>query len=142
MNTNRQTQKLGLELFLQQPESRDLSRVPASRDVEGKVLYPEVDADGDHVHFEMVPMGGDSLLWLTIRRGTTPELASASLRKIANLIERHGMQLLNLVEGKEGSFSSKGELVSGPLRLEYDKNGDLVFPPQSLPQESQTNHLH
>jgi hypothetical protein len=142
MNTNRQTEKLGLELFLQHPESRDLSRGPASSDVEGKVLYPELDADGDHVHFEMVPMDGDSLLWLTIRRGTTPELASASLRKIANLIERHGMQLLDLGEGKEGSFSSKGELVSGPLRLEYDKNGDLVFPPQSLGQELKTRRLH
>jgi hypothetical protein len=142
MNTNRQTETLGLELFLQQPEPHDLARVPASRDAEGKVIYPEVDADGDHVHFEMVPMGGDSLLWLTIRRGTTPELASASLRKIANLIERHGMQLLNFVEGKEGSFTSEGDLVSGPLRLEYDENGDLVFPQQSSVHELQTRRLH
>src|SRR5690349_7159209 len=128
MSTDRQTEKLGLELFLQQPESNDMARVPARHDEVEKQLYPEVDADGDHVHFEMVPMGGESLLWLTIRRGTTPELAAASLRKIANLIERHGTQLLNLVEGREGAFSSQGELVSGPLRLEYDKYGDLVFP--------------
>jgi hypothetical protein len=128
MSTNRQTEKLGLELFLQQPESNDMARVPACHDEVEKQLYPEVDADGDHVHFEMVPMGGESLLWLTVRRGTTPELAAASLRKIANLIERHGSQLLNLIEGKEGAFSSQGELVSGPLRLEYDKYGDLIFP--------------
>jgi hypothetical protein len=94
----------------------------------GRTIYPELDADGDHVHFEMVPMGGDSLLWLTIRRGTTPELAASSLRKIANLIDRHGLELLHLIEGDEGSFGSKGDVISGPLRLDYDANGDLIIP--------------
>ena len=94
----------------------------------GQQLYPELDADGDHIHFEMVPMSGDSLLWLTIRRGTSPQLAASSLRKIADLIDRHGNQVLTLLQGSEGSFSSSGEMVSGPLRLDYDENGDLVIP--------------
>jgi hypothetical protein len=119
---------LGLELNVQRPEADDVQRFPETRDESGKVVYPEVDADGDHVHFEMVPMGGDSLLWLTIRRGITPELAAASLRKIADLIDRHGMQLLHLLEGKEGSISADGEVIPGPLRLNYDEHGDLVFP--------------
>lgn len=123
-----ESEQLGLELFLQRPGTQDLAQIPVSRDEAGKILYPEVDADGDHVHFEMVPMGGDSLLWLTIRRGTTPELASISLRKIADLIDRHGRKLLNLAEGNEGSFSSDGDVVSGPLRLRYDANGDIQFP--------------
>jgi hypothetical protein len=126
-----ESQKLGLELSLQHPQSEDLTPFRPSRDQGGKIVYPELDADGDHVHFEMVPMGGDSLLWLTIRRGTTAELASNSLRKIADLLDRHGMQLLNLQEGNEGSFSSEGDIVSGPLRLEYDENGDLILPIES-----------
>lgn len=119
---------LGLEFTLQRPDQQDVDRIPASRDEAGKVLYPEVDADGDHVHFEMVPMGGDSLLWLTVRRGVTPQLAASSLRKIADLIDRHGEKLLILLEGHKGSIDSAGDVVSGPLRLSYDEHGDLIIP--------------
>ena len=128
MNAKRENEKLGLELHLQRPESGLVESVPAVRDPAGQVVFPEFDVDGDHVHFEMVPMGGDSLLWLTIRRGITPKLAATSLRKIADLIDRHGQEVLNLFEGNEGSFGAEGDLISGPLRLAYDENGDLVFP--------------
>jgi hypothetical protein len=47
-------------------------RIPEIRDAEGRVISPELDAEGDHVHFEMAPMWGDSLLWVTLRRGTAP----------------------------------------------------------------------
>ena len=124
------TDRLGLELFLQRPEAEEAKQIPATRDDAGRPVYPELDADGDHVHFEMVPMGGDSLLWLTMRRGITPQLAATSLRKIANLIERHGLELLNLSEGKEGSIDAKGNVISGPLRLDYDEHGDLIIPNQ------------
>lgn len=128
MMAKNQSDRLGLELFLQRLESDDEKRIPTTRSAEGATLYPELDADGDHVHFEMVPMQGDSLLWLTIRRGTPPKLASSSLRKIADLIERHGDRVLTLLQGGEGSFSATGEMISGPLRLEYDDHGDLVIP--------------
>jgi hypothetical protein len=128
MSTKKDPEQLGLNLSIQRPEQVDLDRMPVSRDAVGKVIYPEVDADGDHVHFEMVPMEGESLLWLTMRRGTTPEIAASSLRKIADLIDRHGQRLLTLTEGNEGSIDASGELVSGPLRLDYDENGDLIFP--------------
>jgi hypothetical protein len=128
MSDERKTSNLGLEFNLQRPSSDEVDQIPASRDADGRVLYPEVDADGDHVHFEMVPMGGDSLLWLTIRRGTSPQLAASSLRKIAALIERHGASLLQLLEGNEGSISAEGEVISGPLRLDYDAHGDLILP--------------
>lgn len=120
--------RLGLEFTLQRPEQHEIDRIPESRDDTGNVLYPEVDADGDHVHFEMVPMGGDSLIWLTVRRGISPELAASSLHKIADLIDRHGEQLLVLLEGNQGSIDSEGDVVSGPLRLSYDEHGDLVIP--------------
>jgi len=128
MAEKKQSDRLGLELFLQRPAGDDAGRIPTERGAEGQQLYPELDADGDHVHFEMVPMSGDSLLWLTIRRGTEPKLAASSLRKIADLIDRHGDQVLTLLQGGEGSFSTTGELISGPLRLEYDENGDLIIP--------------
>jgi hypothetical protein len=128
MNSPKKTDRLGLELFLQRPAAEDAKQIPVTRDEDGRPVYPELDADGDHVHFEMVPMGGDSLLWLTMRRGITPQLAATSLRKIANLIERHGLDLLNLSEGNEGSIDAEGDVISGPLRLDYDKNGDLIIP--------------
>ena len=124
-------EQLGLEFSLQRPDAESVNRIPVTRDGEGRILYPEVDADGDHVHFEMVPMGGDSLLWLTIRRGLTPQAAASALRKIADLIDRHGGELLRLLEGSEGSMSATGDVVPGPLRLGYDQHGDLVIPGDS-----------
>jgi len=121
-------ERLGLEFSIQRPGTAAVGRIPNEKGPAGQVLYPEVDADGDHVHFEMVPMGGDSLLWLTIRRGLTPQLAASSLRKIADLIDRQGDRLLQLLEGSEGSLSAGGDLVPGPLRLDYDENGDLIIP--------------
>jgi hypothetical protein len=126
--SNQDREPLGLEIFLQRPSEHDANRIPDTRDAEGRVIYPELDADGDHVHFEMVPMGGDSLLWLTMRRGVSSALAAASLRKIADLLDRHGSQLLNEPFGYEGSFDTAGGVISGPLRLEYDEHGDLVIP--------------
>ena len=128
MYSERDSTKLGLEFSLQRPEQHEVESIPDSRDQQGNVIYPEMDADGDHVHFEMVPMEGDAILWLTVRRGIAPELAASSLRKIANLIDRHGQSLLNLLEGKEGSFDEAGDLVAGPLKLDYDEHGDLIFP--------------
>jgi hypothetical protein len=121
-------EQLGLEFSLQRPTSERTDKLPTTRGFGGQILYPEVDADGDHVHFEMVPMSGESLIWLTIRRGLTPQLAASSLRKIAGLIDRHGEKLLQLSAGNEGSFGALGEVVPGPLRLDYDENGDLIIP--------------
>jgi hypothetical protein len=123
-----QREHLGLEILLQRPSDQEAKRIPETRDADGRVIYPELDADGDHVHFEMVPMGGDSLLWLTLRRGSPAKLAAASLRKIADLLDRHGDQLLNEVSGYEGSMDTAGGIVPGPLRLDYDEHGDLVIP--------------
>jgi hypothetical protein len=131
MDHKRHSEKLGLELWLQHPDQQDRLQVSGTHTDLGTIAYPEFDADGDHIHFEMVPMRGDSLLWLTIRRGTTPELAVASLRKIADLIERHGTTILNLPEGNDGAVDAEGELISGPLRLSYDENGDLCLPSEA-----------
>jgi hypothetical protein len=134
MNKSGKTQPLGLEVVLQHPVPAEAERIPKTRGEHGEVLYPEMDADGDHVHFEMVPMEGDSLLWLTVRRETAPQVAAAALRKIADLLDRHGENVLNRMEGASGSFSSDGDVVDGPLRLGYDENGDLVIPHVSQPK--------
>lgn len=52
--------QVGLELFLQRPDGAAVDRLPTERDSEGNALYPEVDSDGDHVHFEMIPMKGET----------------------------------------------------------------------------------
>lgn len=57
MHASQDGEKIGLEFSLQRPVQHDVDRIPKSRDQEGNVIYPEMDADGDHVHFEMVPMG-------------------------------------------------------------------------------------
>ena len=69
MPAEQASESLGLNLSLQRPAPSDLRQIPATRDKDGRIIYPEVDADGDHLHFEMVPMSGESLLWLTLRRG-------------------------------------------------------------------------
>ncbi len=121
-------EELGLELVLQHPTAEDATRLPSARGENNSVLYPELDADGDHVHFEMVPMQGSSQLWITIRRETSPALAAQSLRKIADLIDRHGKELFSRQQGDMGSFSSEGRVVDGPLRLGYNEDGDIMIP--------------
>lgn len=125
------SQELGLGLVLQHPTDEEATRLPTVRGENDCVLYPELDADGDHVHFEMVPMEGMSRLWITIRRETSPSQAAQSLRKIADLIDRHG-ELLTRKQGAMGSFSSEGHVVDGPLRLGYDQNGDMIIPQDLL----------
>jgi hypothetical protein len=131
MEHKRHSEKLGLGVWLQHPDQQDRAQTSCTRDDSGNIACAEFDADGDHIHFEMVPMRGDSLMWLTIRRGTTPELAVASLRKIADLIERYGTTILNLPEGNEGAVDAEGKLIPGPLRLSYDENGDLCLPSEA-----------
>ena len=131
MAKSAEPRELGLELVLQHPTVEDATKIPTIRGENDSVLYPELDADGDHVHFEMVPMEGTSLLWITIRRETSPALAAQSLRKIADLIDGHGDQLFARQEGDVGSFSTEGQVVDGPLRLGYDENGDMIIPKQA-----------
>jgi hypothetical protein len=131
MTDSSEPRELGLELVLQHPTAEDADKIPTTRGDDNSVVYPELDADGDHVHFEMVPMEGRSLLWITIRRETSPAVAAQSLRKIADLIDRNGDKLLSRLRGDVGSFSSEGNVVDGPLRLGYDENGDMIIPEQS-----------
>jgi hypothetical protein len=126
-----EARRLGLEFILQRPTAEDAKRIPTTRGDDNTVLYPELDADGDHVHFEMVPMEGKSLLWITVRREMSPAAAADSLRKIADLIDRNGDRLLSQLRGDVGSFNSEGDIVDGPLRLCYDQNGDMIIPEPS-----------
>jgi hypothetical protein len=53
----------------------------------------------------LTPMA-ELLPWPALCRGFEPELASASLRMIADLIDRHGKKLLNLLKGHDGSIGA------------------------------------
>jgi hypothetical protein len=127
MNSAKQ-QHFGLELRLDHPDLADAEQITRLQDERGETVYPEIDADGDYIHFEMVPMKGDSLLWLTVRRETAPRVAAAALRKIADLLDSHGHKVLNLVEGDIGSFGADGHPINAPSKLDYDAEGNLIPP--------------
>jgi hypothetical protein len=40
----------------------------------------------------------------------------------------NGDRVLSLSQGGEGSFGATGDMISVPLRIEYDDHGDLVLP--------------
>ena len=107
-----------------------------SRPKDASPNYAQVDVDNENVHFEMVPAGREFMLWLTIRRGISPQLASASLRKIADLIDHHGQVLLGLLKDKHSCPSSDDEPNLGSQRLDYDDKGNLVYPVASVSQTS------
>src|SRR3954462_15529319 len=96
--------------FYRSIKSQDGSENPPNQVENTSRLYPDLDADGDYVHFEMTPIKGDSLLWLTLRRGITPQRAAISLRKTADLIDRQEIGLLEVLEGREE-----------PVRLTYNE---------------------
>jgi hypothetical protein len=121
-------QHLGLELRLDHRDQAEAEQRARAPDDHGEAIYPEIDADGDYIHFEMVPMKGDSLLWLTVRRETAPRVAAAALRKIADLLDSHGHKVLNLVEGELGSFGTDGHPVNGPRKLDCDADRNLTPP--------------
>jgi hypothetical protein len=111
--------QLGIAAKAQWKTARDDSRC---------TVNPKLDGDRDHVHFEISDSRGDSLLWLTISRGTESEIVVSSLRKIADLIDRHGLDLQTDGDVREQSDGTPTEDSSGPLRLEYDYDGNLVLP--------------
>lgn len=90
--------------------------------------YAQVDVDTENVHFEMVPVGSKFMLWLTIRRGISPQLAATSLRKIADLIDHDGQVLLGFLNDKQRCTNSHGEPNLGSQRLDFDDKGNLVCP--------------
>ena len=67
-------------------------------------LYKDYDEDGYMYHFGTDDMTGPQLIELYIKQGMGTAMAAETLRKIAEMIERHGQQLLNLPKGKAGLF--------------------------------------
>jgi hypothetical protein len=115
---------LGLEITVRHPESEDWGRIPNPPTYEEERL----DRQGRLIAYEMVPMSGQALLWLTLRRGMDPGATADLLRQLADLIDRHGAKLLSMHRGGAGSVSREGELVDAPLQVQYDENGDAIIP--------------
>jgi len=107
MRRKRRPPGLGLDLCVRHLASEGPERFRSG--CLGERGGPEVDADGHEVCFEMAPLPGDALAWVTLRRGLSPGAAAALLCKLAALLERHGGRLLNLPRGGEGAFDEKGE---------------------------------
>jgi hypothetical protein len=110
------------------PLRSNIAPSQVSRPKDASADYAQVDVDNENVHFEMVPAGSEFMLWLIIRRGISPQLASTSLRKIADLIDHHGQLLLGLLKDKQSCLNSDGEPNLGSQRLDYDDKGNLVYP--------------
>jgi hypothetical protein len=116
---------LGLHVSVLHPatmERRDRFR----NDPESAYSPEEIDADGHMIDYEVSPWGGQELLNLSIRRGMSPVAASALLRKLADLIDRHG-ELLNARQGVMGNFTRDGDAERSPHSLDdlYDDFGDI-----------------
>ena len=105
---------LGAECTLLPPSGEHATvATPIERSV---TLRPRLEADDNSIHFEMTHPSGDSMMWLTFRRGITPQRAVASLREIADLIERHGAELAHKLQSQEAA-----------VRLDYDKDGNIII---------------
>jgi len=113
---------LGLEVYVSHPTSSADPRIQTGYEDR------ELDHDGHNISYEMSPMPGEDLVVLTIRRGMATTAAASLLRKLADLLERHGGTLLNMPRGGEGFFDSTGEMVADPLQVKYDENGDIIVP--------------
>ncbi len=74
-----------------------------------------VDKDGHVILYEMDPMPGEALVKCVIRQGMAPSYAAKILRKLAFLIERNGLELLNLPVGALGDFDNNGHPVEDPI---------------------------
>jgi hypothetical protein len=73
----------------------------------------EVEADTVAGVFRMGPMHGEGPLCIVIRRGVSPQFAAKLLRDTADVIDRHGAQLLNLPHAGQGFIDPGGTVVMG-----------------------------
>jgi hypothetical protein len=88
------------------------------------------DDDGQYIDLTMVPMKGEELVTLFIRRGISADTAASILRKLAQRIEKN-CSLLVRGRGFDGWFDENGTVVESSLSLEgdYDPSGnDLTIP--------------
>ncbi len=102
--------KLGLALKVFHPDSMIDLAASLRTDWEANA-----DDDGHYVKFDMTSMGGDCLLEVRIQRGIAATSAASILRKLADLIERAGTELLAEPGGFDGNFNKNGEAMVSPL---------------------------
>jgi hypothetical protein len=120
---------LGLEIIVRHPESERLQLLRCGTpnyEVLFNLLYTP-NKEGHCISYEMMPMPGEALACLTIRRGMAPEFTSALLRNLADLIDQHGRRLLNMPRGGEGQFTAEGAMMDDPNQLPRDAYGDLII---------------
>jgi hypothetical protein len=128
MRGPRRPRALGLEIVVRHPESEREHLLRSDRpnyEQLFNLLYTP-NQEGHCISYEMMPMPGEALTCVTIRRGMAPEFASALLRNLADLIDRHGRRLLNMPRGGEGQFTAEGAMMDDPNQLPRDEYGNLI----------------
>jgi hypothetical protein len=117
---------LQLEVRRVDPEDQDESRA--------------VDDDGHVIEYETVrrpdPLANAKhpeplVVEVVIPNGVDAREAASLLRKLADLVERHGGELLNLPVGASGDFDPAGNPVKDVLSFDwsdYDEDGRLKLP--------------
>lgn len=123
---------MGLHIDVQHPGSEDLTerinRCGAT--IAFRNQQQEMDAadqDGHALTYRVGTWPGQELAAVSLRQGMDPRAAAGLLRKLADLVERHGNVLLNAGEGCEGEFID-GEPQRDLLQVEYGDDGDIVMP--------------
>jgi hypothetical protein len=91
---------------------------------EGQRDVNDADADGHFISYMIAPMARNMTCRVTLCCGMDHEEAATVLRKLADRIEQHGPQLLNLDSVRLGHFDSKGVPVDDSNSLEPSEHDD------------------
>lgn len=123
MAKQRRARDLGLDICVCHPQS-EVGELRHKEETYGD----QCDADGHYMSVGMVPMRGQYLVELMIRRGMSATSAASILRKIADRIELNGDPLLNLIGSTSGQFMPDGRFKDDGLGNDDSDTPELLDP--------------
>jgi hypothetical protein len=99
---------------------------------EGQRDVNDADTDGHFISYLIAPMARNMACRVTLCCGMDHKEAATILRKLADRVEQHGPQLLNLDSGQLGHFDSNGAPVDDSESLEPHKQDDNATTDENL----------